>query len=62
MKEIKSAHDHFRCNIITSMEKTRNKKLARSSSKCYGHMKDHVITEERMKRVERIECFHSSDE
>ena len=25
-------------------------------------MKDHVITEERMKRVERIECFHSSDE
>ena len=30
---MKSAHDHLRCNIITSMEKRQNKKLAYPSSK-----------------------------
>ena len=45
VREIKSAQDHLRYNIITSMEKTQNKKLAYPSSKCYGYMKDHVITE-----------------
>ena len=45
VKEIKSAHDHLRCNIVTSMEATETKKPTYPSSKCYGHMKDHVITE-----------------
>ena len=48
-KEIKSAHDHFRCKITTNTSSTFFKN---DVSKCYGHMGDHVIKEGR--RTHRV--------